>query len=111
MVGKLYKKPSSLDREMKTHGYGNIVNTFCLGFPTHVALSNTAFHYKSGGTGVISTTVLTVIIGVVLFYTKALSFIGILPRFLLSGAFVYLSIDFLIVYYIYNIGCFISFMV
>lgn len=61
MLGKLFHKHLSLDKEMKLHGFGNTISACGLGFPSHIALSNSAFHYISGGVGRISTATLCII--------------------------------------------------
>lgn len=117
MLGKLFHKHLSLDKEMKLHGFGNTISACGLGFPSHIALSNSAFHYISGGVGRISTATLCIIMAsiykcyyiikynyIFIFLILLLAFyfagptlqiIGYFPRSLLSGAFIYMSIDFL----------------
>lgn len=68
MLGKLFSTPISLDKEMKLHGFANTIGAFGLGFPSHIALSNTAFIFVSGGVGRVATATLCICMACIVNY-------------------------------------------
>lgn len=60
MLSKLFNKNVDVNKEMKLHGYGNTISSIGLGFPSHIALSNTAFMNVSGGIGRLSSLTLSI---------------------------------------------------
>lgn len=105
MIANKLKKDTKLNDEYRMHGIGNLFNTLTLGFPTQLVLANTSFNDICGGKTVLSS--ITVLITMMCFYflPSTLIIIGYIPRFLLSGSLIYMTIDFFKVYNnIINLG-------
>lgn len=94
MIANRLKQDTKLNDEYRMHGIGNIFNTLVGGFPTQLVLANTAFNEICGGKTIISS--ITVLITMVCFFfiPSTLIIIGYIPRFLLSGSLIFMTIDF-----------------
>lgn len=81
--------------------YGNFFSGLLGGFPSNIAISATGFHRVCGGSYKWSTLELSVIIMLSFFIPQVISVVILIPRFLLGAVFVYMGIDFIVVYNIY----------
>lgn len=94
MIANRLKQDTKLNEEYRMHGIGNLFNTIVGGYPTQLVLANTAFNEICGGKTLVSSITVLITMGCFFFIPSTLIIIGYIPRFLLSGSLIFMTIDF-----------------
>lgn len=87
------------------HGVANIISSIAFGFPSQLVIENTLFNTLSGATGIWSGLILILIMGSILyiyinqiiallFYSNLFLIVGYIPRFVLAGSLIYITLEF-----------------